>query len=85
MTVQLRHLEVAHDVHLSARPSSSPSPGSPLVRSKRQLPGMEVEVLGAKVIDVEQGHSVAEVGVPADWEMHSAVECFVGLTVEVPV
>lgn len=46
---------------------------------------MEVEMLGAVVVDVEQGHRVAEERVPVDREVHAARQAQVGLLVEVAV
>jgi hypothetical protein len=51
----------------------------------RELTPVELEVLGAIVIDVEQAHRVGEVGVPADREVHATGQCIVGLPLQVPM
>ena len=50
-----------------------------------ELLGVVIEVLGAEVVHVEQGHGVAEIGVSADGEVHRPVERVVTLAVKVTV
>lgn len=50
-----------------------------------QLSLVEVEVLSAEVVDLEQAHLVREERVPVDGEVHAPRQGFVSLVVEVAV